>query len=317
MTSNGGPSAPNLPLPIFQPSQKARRYLLYDIDTVTWLRRNHNILGVFIGSLPQSPQQNVFLGLPLELQPEEVTLLVEKDLAYIVDDLQSHKNALLLPPTELEEYKSNVRKEGLATAEAVVKQKQQKTEEILKRKTLRRAHLDADKADNNDDGDGYLFDSPLQKLPEPASTTIVPYRSTPTTSYPPIDLPSQQSSLPLPEVSASSYALFKHLHASGYYMCPGLRFGCEFSVYPGDPLRFHSHFLATSAEWDEEIDLLDLIGGGRLGTGVKKAWLIGGAVKTDKGDGKKNHGSMDAQNGGREKSVSSSVRTFCVEWAGM
>ncbi|KAL8698999.1 MAG: hypothetical protein Q9224_001605 [Gallowayella concinna] len=317
MTSNGGLSAPDLPLPIFQPSSLVKRYLLYDIDTVTWLRRNHNILGVFIGSLPQSPQQNVFLGLPLELQPEEVTLLVEKGLAYIADDLQSHKDALLLPPMELEEYKSNVRKEGLDTAKAVVKQKQQKTEEILKRKSLRRPCLDADKADDRDDRDEGLFDLPQQKLSEPAPITIIPYRSTPTTSYPPIDAPSQQSSLPLPEVSASSYALFKHLHASGYFMSPGLRFGCRFSVYPGDPLRFHSHFLATSAEWDEEMDLLDLIGGGRLGTGVKKAWLIGGAVKTDKGDGKKDSGSMDAQNGVREKPASSSVRTFCVGWAGM
>jgi len=47
-------------------------------------------------------------------------------------------------------------------------------------------------------------------------------------------------------------------------MTPGLRFGCHYTVYPGDPLRFHSHFLATGADWDEEFDLLDIVGGGRL-----------------------------------------------------
>ncbi|KAI4232657.1 MAG: hypothetical protein L6R40_007329 [Gallowayella cf. fulva] len=318
MTATEGHSVPDLPLPIFQISQKAVRYLLYDIDTVTWLRRNHNILGVFIGSLPQSPQQNVFLGLPLELQPEEATLLVEKDLAFITDDLQNHKSALLSPPAGLNDYKANLRREGFATAKAIVKQKQQRTEDALQRLSLRRAEPDtADKADGKDDNDESLFSAPQQQAPEPTPLTLVPYTSTPTTSYPPVPAPTKQSSLPMPEVSASSYALFKHLHSLGYFMSPGLRFGCQFSVYPGDPLRFHSHFLATSAEWDEEMDLLDLIGGGRLGTGVKKGWLIGGAVKNGNGHGKDDAPSTDVQSGEIGKSESSHVRTFCVEWAGM
>ena len=84
------PTAPSLPFPVFQVSAKVVRYLLYDINVVTWLRKNHNILGVLIGTLPQIPQQNVFLGLPLELQPEEARLLVEKGLAYLMNDLQWH-----------------------------------------------------------------------------------------------------------------------------------------------------------------------------------------------------------------------------------
>lgn len=71
-------------------------------------------------------------------------------------------------------------------------------------------------------------------------------------------------------------------------------------AYPGDPLRFHSHFLAVGAEWDEEIDLLDIVGGGRLGTAVKKGYLLGGAER--KSDGGEEEGS---------------VRTFCFEWAAM
>jgi len=90
------------------------------------------------------------------------------------------------------------------------------------------------------------------------------------------------------------------MHGLEYYLSPGLRFGCEFLVYPGDPLRFHSHFLAVGAEWDEEINLLDVVGGGRLGTGVKKGWLIGGVEKND---------SKDAD---EER-----LRTFCIEWGGM
>lgn len=82
-------------------------------------------------------------------------------------------------------------------------------------------------------------------------------------------------------------------------MSPGLRFGCRYVAYPGDPLRFHSHFLVDGKRWDDKFSLLDLVAGGRLGTGVKKGFLLGGV------DESKPVGEGD------------SVRTFTVEWAGM
>ena len=88
-------------------------------------------------------------------------------------------------------------------------------------------------------------------------------------------------------------------------MSPGLRFGCQYNVYPGDALRYHSHFLATGFDWDEEIDLLTLVGGGRLGTGVKKAYLIGGV------QGRTGKASDDVPG------TEAEVRTFCIEWSGM
>lgn len=310
-------SAPDLPFPIFQISQAIRRYLLYDINTVTWLRRTHNILGVFIGSLPQSPQQNVFLGLPLELQPEEATLLLEKGLAFIADDLQIHKIAIKSVPKGLTDYKATARREAFATAKAVVKHKQLKTQEVLQRLKVDPAISSRDKTIDKDEHDESIFDTPQEPSSEPILSGIVPYSSTPTTSYPPMATPSKHSSSPLPEANASSYALFKHLHASGYFMSPGLRFGCQFSVYPGDPLRFHSHFLAMGHDWDEEIDILDLIGGGRLGTGVKKGWLIGGALKNSDTNAKPDAITKNAQSSAAEDSEDFHVRTFCVEWGGM
>ncbi|KAL8996837.1 MAG: hypothetical protein Q9169_003739 [Polycauliona sp. 2 TL-2023] len=317
MTVRDSSSAPDLPFAIYQLSQKVRRYLLYDINTVTWLRRTHDILGVFIGSLPQSPQQNVFLGLPLELQPEEVTLLVEKGLAFIADDFEHHKRAISSPPLDLANYKAMARREAHATAKAVVKHKQLKTQEVLQRMKDRRRTPDADKTTEKDENGETIFDTPQETSLEPVSSSIIPYSSTPTTSNPPIPTPSEEMSLQLPKVNASSYALFKYLHASGYFMSPGLRFGCQFSVYPGDPLRFHSHFLATGHDWDEEIDILDLIGGGRLGTGVKKGWLIGGAVKNVPDNTKHNAMLEGAGSQVREQPRDFHVRTFCVEWGGM
>jgi hypothetical protein len=41
------------------------------------LRIDYQISGLLTGTLPQLAQQNVFLGLPLQLMPEEVVVLVE------------------------------------------------------------------------------------------------------------------------------------------------------------------------------------------------------------------------------------------------
>ena len=35
-------------------------------------------MGALVGCLPRLPCQNIHLGLPLQLMPEEVTLLIEK-----------------------------------------------------------------------------------------------------------------------------------------------------------------------------------------------------------------------------------------------
>jgi hypothetical protein len=42
------------------------------------IRADYRVCGTLLGTLPHLSQQNVFLGVPLVLQPEEVVLLVEK-----------------------------------------------------------------------------------------------------------------------------------------------------------------------------------------------------------------------------------------------
>ena len=315
------PSAPPLPFPISRISQRIERYFLYTASTITWLRQQHNILGVLIGTLAQIPQQNVFLGIPLELQPEEARLLVEKGVAYIVDDHAWHTQSYTsMTREEKEAYKNNLRREGQKLARASVDAAKKRSELALRRRqpTTTENENSASVADQGEgqDEDDALFSTP-QPSPSPSAykpTDITPYSITPSTSQHLLPTPPSTPpySLPLPTVNPASYALFAHLHNAGYFLSPGLRFGCQFLVYPGDPLRFHSHFLAVSAEWDEEIDLLDLVGGGRLGTGVKKGWMIGGPVsRSDEGG----DGDEDVGQGGSDGR--SEVRTFCIEWGGM
>ena len=78
-----------------------------------------------------------------------------------------------------------------------------------------------------------------------------------------------------------------------------------------------------STDWDEVIDVLDLVGGGRLGAGAKKRWLGAGAKKRwliggveqsgpeSEGDEGLEVGAIKGTDGGAR------VRTFRIEWGGM
>jgi tRNA-splicing endonuclease subunit Sen34 len=312
---------PDLPIPI---SYVSGRYLLFSIEAVTYLRREHHICGVLIGTLPQIPMQNVFLGLPLELMPEEARLLVDKGVAYIVDEAKAHKCMNTLLEEDRKRYLADLETEGLHYTRLQADLKDSKREQTLKKLEEKKAKAKAKaKAEAAPTVADATAPSPSQKdaaivdlfaaddssSPATTSTAIASTPShsalsiTPSTSYPPLPTPPSSSHLSAPEVPPS-YPLFAHLHSRGYFLSPGLRFGCQYMAYPGDPLRFHSHFLVVSYDWDQNIDLMDLIVGGRLGTGVKKGFLIGGAQKTsDEVDSEANR--VD------------SVRAFSLEWAGM
>lgn len=271
---------------------------------------------------------------------------MESGLAYIVDDRKWHVEGLAaMSAKQKDEIRADLRLEGVRMAEEFESNKKSRTRKALKRireegSSAPARRLDASPApgdkeeeeEEEDNAAASLFHSPTTATPSPhpsqptePSPSRKPWTLTPTSSHPlllslPSPNPSSHPNSPthLPKVFPSSYALFAHLHALGYYLTPGIRFGCHFSVYPGDPLRFHSHFLAMSAGWDEEIGLLDLVGGGRLGTGVKKGWLVGG-VEGKVGEGVEGEGEEEGEEGVDEKGGKggNGVRTFCIEWGGM
>lgn len=313
-------SSPDLPIPI---SLISGRYFLFSADVVSYLRREQRICGVLIGSIPQIPQQNVFLGLPLELMPEEAQLLVAKDVAYIVDDVRAHDEALRssLDQSRCQrrhDYLASLREAGEQAAKSQAELRGQRKQQALQSRGLTPQRSQEEvlqtatsveeisQASNNSpqqhDTDHHpnedLFTpSHISPPTKPPSNTSSALAITPATSdilLPPLGLPKPPQQVPVPHLPPS-YPLFAHLHSKGYYLSPGLRFGCQYVVYPGDPLRFHSHFLAVAVDWREEIALLDIVGGGRLGTGVKKGFLIGG-TEPEKGE---------------------ELRTFSVEWAVM
>jgi len=285
------------PIPI---SLIAGRYLLFDSNAVAYLRRDHNICGVLLGGLPQVPQQNIFLGLPVELLPEEVKCLVRNGVAYIVDDVAWHKERLTsLKGVDRKRYLDSLKVEGQKARQLAEEMSKRRTEwGRAKQATLRTSKEPVSDARTEAPDSNCSPTSEFETtISSPETFTSALYTVTTTTSslLPPLENPSVQPDPPVP----TSYPLFAHLHAQKYFVTPGLRFGCDYAVYPGDPLRFHSHFLAVGYDWDTEIPLIDIVGGGRLGTGVKKGFLIGG------------------KNPAQVSEDRDPVRTFCIEWGGM
>ncbi|KAJ4418999.1 tRNA-splicing endonuclease subunit [Gnomoniopsis sp. IMI 355080] len=308
------------------------RFLVFEVKDVAALRRDHCICAVFVGTTPQNPNQNVFSGLPIELFAEEAKLLVEKGAAYVVDDGTSHLSQLssMDRATRLSYLQSlKTRRKLFQKVANEQNEEKRKIGERLKANSLakkqakrtakasqqdpekRQAPLEPSKATNtepeqlaNDEAsfpEDTLFTSASSKdktSQSRGSANIPMQHITPTTSLDMLaDLGAHTISIETPR----NYPLYKHLNAKGYYITPGIRFGADYSVYPGDPFRYHAHFMATSYGWNEEIAVLDLVTGGRLGTGVKKGFMIGGAP-------------LQAQEGDDD---ADRLRAFTIEWAAM
>lgn len=70
------------------------------------------------------------------------------------------------------------------------------------------------------------------------------------------------------------YQVFRDLRGRGFYLTSAGKFGGDYLVYPGDPLRFHAHFIAVCLPEDQPVGLLDFLSVARLGSNVKKTVLL-------------------------------------------
>ncbi|BAO38078.1 tRNA-splicing endonuclease subunit SEN34 [Kluyveromyces marxianus DMKU3-1042] len=100
----------------------------------------------------------------------------------------------------------------------------------------------------------------------------------------------------------ANYGVYRSLRAKGYVLSPGARFGGRYVAYPGDPLRYHSHLIVQEAmDKKQEIDLLSMVNGARLGTSVKKTWVLAGV-------------GAEKEEAGAE--AEPETEFYSVEWAG-
>ncbi|KAI5970826.1 SEN34 [Candida margitis] len=82
------------------------------------------------------------------------------------------------------------------------------------------------------------------------------------------------------------YKYYKFLQNHGFYINPGLKFGGDLVIYPGDPLRYHSYSMVKF----DVVDMYDIIVGGRLATSVKKNLILMELKGEGKNENSKNDG---------------------------
>ena len=279
-------------------SKIAGRYLVFEPAAVALLRREHNTCGTLVGTVPQQPTQNIFLGLPIELRPEEVESLVQREAAHVVDDVAAHQTALR--SSDRSAYIESLRRKKRITQRALSERIAQKAADVAVKLGRSRGSLGekATKGTGGEADDTSFFRNPSEPSGFKGESQMDPLAITPTSST---DLVSTDADRPSKVNQVPEGPLARFLQGSGYYMTPGLRFGAKYSVYPGDPLRVHAHYLSNQYDWNEASPILDIVEGGRLATAVKKAFLVGG-------EGPSNDSVLDSR---------AAVRTFSIEWAGM
>ncbi|KAF9505603.1 hypothetical protein BS47DRAFT_1334307 [Hydnum rufescens UP504] len=287
-------------IPIHVSNKKA---LVWNPEDASTLRSKYRVTGTLIGTLPSISQQNVFLGLPLLLMPEEVVLLVGNGVAVLLDDSTSHRTSTA---PELREWHARRIKSAHAQIALPNDASSSSSPEALRKRAEReamRAARQSALAEMTKRRGMLQVRSPAPVVLDslPPYTVHIPSTSDGLSWYNPAEYDTLSAAsaagiwtYPSTYEERARCAVFRALSEKGYYMGGGIRFGGDWLVYPGDPLRYHSHFVATVyPKPTSSLRPIDIVALGRLGTATKKAHLLCG---------------WDEEN--------DSVDFYSIEWAG-
>uniref|UniRef100_A0A8D2DTI8 tRNA-splicing endonuclease subunit Sen34 n=1 Tax=Sciurus vulgaris TaxID=55149 RepID=A0A8D2DTI8_SCIVU len=281
------------------------RSLVWGAEAVQALRERLGVGGRTVGALPRGPRQNSRLGLPLLLMPEEARLLAEIGAVTLVSAPRpdpSH-HGLALASFKRQQEKSFQEQSALAT-EARETRRQELLEKITEGQAAKKQKLEQNPgscespeasgshvAEGNETGDSQasgdqkeaVSSSPQPGLSDgvgllPRSALLVQLataRPRPVKAKP-LDWRVQSKDWPHAGRPAHElrYRIYRDLWERGFFLSAAGKFGGDFLVYPGDPLRFHAHYIAQCWAPDDPIPLQDLVSAGRLGTSVRKTLLL-------------------------------------------
>ncbi|XP_028039001.1 tRNA-splicing endonuclease subunit Sen34 isoform X1 [Bombyx mandarina] len=237
------------------------------------LRTQHRICSAFVGSVPSFPRQNDFLGLPIALSSEETALLVEKRICELHE---MPAEFCKYEPTEkdkelMEEFlKKVLEQQASALKKRKIEQLSQKIDIIVagKKKNL----INKGMSDANIDKDAMLEEEikRIQDLDPDHTLVQLPqemYRNIETS---PVGLDVLRPNI-LEGDGAIKYSIFKDLWEKGYYVTSGSKFGCDYLIYPGDPVQFHaSHMVRCVCNQENVFHPKSLVAFGRLSVAVNK-----------------------------------------------
>ncbi|XP_061444082.1 tRNA-splicing endonuclease subunit Sen34 isoform X2 [Rhineura floridana] len=254
---------------------------VWNYADVRKMREEYRIVGKLVGALARKPRQNVRLGLPLQLLPEEARLLVEKGLAILFknpasqplgDDPSQDPSAL----EEMTAYQKGLEENYQEQVQLTAEQRKTVLGSLAERIAQGRAKKQQQK---EEEGDPSLKPVDLESsfvLPRQSMMVQLPTERIHPGAEEEVDWQVQSQDWPYAGQSDHEirYSIFRNLWERGYYVTSGSKFGGDFLVYPGDPMRFHAHYIALCVSKDVPLSLGDLVSAGRLGTNVKKTVLL-------------------------------------------
>lgn len=226
--------------------------------------RSNGLVGALLGSLPRTPRQNVRLGRPLLLLPEEERLLGERHGAAALPARNQGAAGGALRQRYEEEQQWSFEEQSVLALEdrksALVRAMTSSSggsDEALQRRLLA--------LEQN-------FTFPRSALAVQLSTARAGLsHCEESRAFLKADWPIREQDVPCRH---ARYQVFRDLRGRGFFLTSAGKFGGDFLVYPGDPLRFHAHFIAVCVTLDESICMLDVLSVARLGSNVKKTVLL-------------------------------------------
>ncbi|XP_052568060.1 tRNA-splicing endonuclease subunit Sen34 isoform X2 [Peromyscus californicus insignis] len=275
------------------------RSLVWGAEAVQALRERLGVGGRTVGALPRGPRQNSRLGLPLLLLPEEARLLAEIGAVTLVSaprpDPRSHGLALASFKRQQEQ---SFQEQSTLAAEARETRRQELQEKIEEGQAAKKQKLEQDSgaeegqeaggseatqaSETSGDGqasaeqEGAGPSNGVTPLPRSALLIQLATARPRPVKAKPLDWRVQSKDWPHAGRPAHElrYSIYRDLWERGFFLSAAGKFGGDFLVYPGDPLRFHAHYIAQCWAAEDPIPLQDLVSAGRLGTSVRKTLLL-------------------------------------------
>ncbi|XP_051512285.1 tRNA-splicing endonuclease subunit Sen34-like [Myxocyprinus asiaticus] len=231
--------------------------------------RDVGVIGSLVGSLARQPRQNVRLGRPLELMQEEALVLMEETHTAAASRHTQESRGEEMHSEAVRQYEA-----GLESS-----YKEQCALALEDKKTVLRRVLN--EKENGTDDSGNAIRDRLNALDQafhfPWSAVAVQLCTARAGfSYCPEERTVVSTDWPMPrdERLKTRFCVYRDLRNKGFYLTSAGKFGGDFLVYPGDPLRFHAHFIVLCLSMDEQIPLCDILAIARLGSNVKKTVLL-------------------------------------------
>jgi tRNA-splicing endonuclease subunit Sen34 len=261
--------------------------LVWTHDWVVRLRRDHRIVGALVGADARFPRQEA--GLPLLLSEEEIRVLLEEEVIRLV-----YLPRLAMPPNQdvkekVEKYDEDsyqkqiqvFKKERVSSilsyADIIVEGKRKKMLQTIKKQRL-------------NDSDTITEEPTIEIDKEKVIEEEVAKIQTIKKEHQVIQIFTQdpwiangdklEARLPAPTTDLHKCRLltFKTLWKKGYYIGEGSKFGGDYLVYLGDPLKFHASYIVVCLDNGSHDSMFrrpqDVVAKSRLGGQTHKTFLV-------------------------------------------